>query len=340
MYRHLQMNKPNRLFNFRVRSVLDVITVMALLFWAIIGHASEGAYSANGKTFSGLQQAFDSLQDGDTLFIKRGVHEDAGVLANKNITVIAEEGAHLKSKTVQGKAALVITGDNAHIIGLECSDIAVPHKNGACIRLEASGLWLEKVYFHDSQQGVLSGKKGGLILIQNSRFENLGFDTGQSHGIYIGSGELVIQNSTFIAAKDQGHEIKTRASKTVIDKCIISSAGSADSRLVDVPNGGELVIKNSVLHQGPASVNNDLISFGVEGYNEGPHSITLTGNSIISDKERNRLLNVKDSRFRPNVFNNVLIGAFDKQWEESNIWYKNRKQAGMADYPFIPAMIE
>jgi hypothetical protein len=311
-----------------------------LIFGARLCISAEGPYSIEGKAYEHLQDAFDNLQDGATLFIRRGVYEDAAALARNNVTIIAEEGAHLKSKTVQDKAALVITGENAHIIGLECSDIAVPQKNGACIRLEASGLWLENVFFHDSQQGVLSGKKGGVILIQDSRFENLGFDTGQSHGIYIGSGELVIKNSTFIAAKDQGHEIKSRASKTVIDNCIISSAGSADSRLIDVPNGGELVVKNSVLHEGPASVNNDLISFGVEGYSDGEHSITLTGNTIISDKERNRLLNIKESRITPNVYNNVLIGAFDKQWAETNFFYKDRKDAGMAAYPYLPPMMQ
>lgn len=312
------------------------ITFLVFLFSFNVNAKSASAFKVNGHSYDSLQAAFDILQDGDTLVIGKGIHQQAGILRQNNITILAEEGAHLSKATVQGKAALVIKGNNTTIKGLECSGINVKDKNGACIRFEGKNILLDNVYFHDSQQGILSGSGKGLFIIENSRFERLGFDTGQSHGIYIGAGELYIKNSVFLASKEEGHEIKSRADKTHIENTIISSAGSVDSRLVDVPNGGELVIKNSVLHQGPESSNRDLISFGVEGVKRKTNSILIEDNLILMERGVNQLINIRNVEVTPQVQRNVMVGRSMADWSDSNMTYKDRDEVGLKPYPYLP----
>ena len=86
---------------------------------------------------------------------------------------------------------------------------------------------------------MLTGPNPGRILIRNSRFERLGLN-GTAHGIYVGGGELYVYQSEFLRSKSQGMEIKSRARKTVIERSVIASLDGVDSRLLDIPNGGEL----------------------------------------------------------------------------------------------------
>ena len=70
------------------------------------------------------------------------------------------------------KNTLVVMGNSVLIEGLECSGIHVPSGNGACLRLEGKDITIRKVFFHDSEEGILGGR--GLTVIEDSRFERLG----------------------------------------------------------------------------------------------------------------------------------------------------------------------
>jgi hypothetical protein len=122
--------------------------------------------------YAGLSAVFGSLRPGDRVVMAPGEYREAAILRVDRITIVAEDGAHLLGVAAGGKAALVIAGNDTVIEGLECSDIAVPDRNGACIRLEGRNLTLRGVHFHDSEQGILGG--GGTVLIEDSTFERLG----------------------------------------------------------------------------------------------------------------------------------------------------------------------
>jgi hypothetical protein len=149
---------------------------------------------------------------------------------------------------------LVIKGNDTTVTGLDCSEIGVPGGNGACIRLEGRNLNLDRVHFHDSEQGILGGGDGGQILITDSLFERLGAG-GSAHGIYVAADRVLIRNSRILASQGEGHEVKTRARETVIESSVIASLGGVDSRLIDISNGGILKVTGSVLQKGPISSN-------------------------------------------------------------------------------------
>jgi hypothetical protein len=284
-----------------------------------------------------VKPLLERLQPGQTVTLKPGVYTEAAVVSASNV-VIKAHGVRLENAAIEGKAALVIKGDNVTIEGLECSGIGVAGGNGACVRLEAKDLTLRNVWFRDSQSGLLSwNRDSGTVLIEDSRFERLG-SGGQAHGVYIGRGttHLIIRNSRFLSGTGEGHEIKSRAAKNTIERNVIASLDGVDSRLIDLPEGGENVIRRNVLAKGPASSNQDLIGIGLEGQ-RSLHSLNSTlieENIIILERSGSNVLLHERHVPAARIERNKVIGG--KPLGGNNTWFPDRAAAGLANYPILP----
>lgn len=296
-----------------------------------------GVIWLDGLPVDSLQLALKNAKNNSVVMLGAGDFEQSGVVKKNNITIEGQSGSRLHTSTAQGKAAIVVKGNDTIIKNIECDNINVKDNNGACVRMEGRNLTLDNVYFHDSQQGLLTNGKPGDIYILNSRFERLG-KSGRAHGIYVGGGRLFIKGSRFIASKDQGHEIKSRASETRIEKSVIASLDGNDSRLVDIPNGGLLTITDSILEQGPKSLNWNLVGYGHEGYKYLENSVTLVGNIVLMEREKgNMVLDVKDNKAKLKINQNVFIGRISKgDFDDTNFYFDDRKSAGLAAYPNLP----
>ncbi len=294
--------------------------------------------------YASVESAFAAAQDGDTIRILPGKYRDGGVLRANGVRVLAE-GAHLHSVAMDEKASLVIKGNDTSIDGLRCSDIRVASLNGACIRLEGQNLTLRRVHFHDSQSGILCGNQGhGRIAIEDSTFESIGVGPGERanpHAIYIGTtDEFVLRRSRILRSQGEGHEVKSRARRTVLEENVIASLDGSDSRLIDVPNGGEVVIRRNVLEEGPNSVNQDVIGIGLErgkghGTDHTTNLVLIEENTIILDSPgRSLLLNSRDVS-SPVFKGNIVVGGPRPEGQGTR-WYRNRASAGLPPYPALP----
>lgn len=332
------------------RCVRACLLLVALAAFALPGQAQQVTTRVcplgskpQGCDRRGLAKALREAEEGATIIVRSGVYEEAAILRANRVTIRAEFGAHLRGVAAQGKAALVIKGDDVVIEGLECSGIKVPDGNGACVRAEGRNLTLRRVHFHDSQEGLLGGN--GVLVIEDSLFERLGGDheseIGQAHGIYA-SGRVVrleLRRNRFLAAKDEGHEIKSRARTTLIEDNVIASLNGVDSRLIDVPNGGEVMIRGNVLEIGPNSSNPDLIGLGLERGRDPEldrevNRAVIEENTFIIDYALpTRLINAKGYP-EPLVRNNVVVGGAP-QPGEGNLWFIDRRAAGLRPYPAL-----
>lgn len=303
---------------------------------------------ADCQEFRQIAQAFKAAEDGATITIGGATFYEAAVLRANNVTIRGTKGTHLLETAAEGKATFVIKGNDTTIEDIQCSGVAVSDGNGACIRLEGNNLTLRNVFFHDSQQGLLTRSKGGgTILIENSRFERLGgacgIKCGRAHGIYIGRAtELTVRNSVFLSPKDEGHAIKSRAAKTTIENNVIASLEGKDSRLIDVPNGGTVIIRNNVLQEGSNSSNPDIIGIGLELAYKGieghaVNSSVIEDNTVVIEPAR-RPSSFVHSRDVPDpqVTGNTIIGG--RKPGSENTWYESREAAGLDPYPALPKL--
>ncbi|WNC68448.1 hypothetical protein RI845_18255 [Thalassotalea nanhaiensis] len=295
----------------------------------------------DGVAFTSFKLAKKSIKDGSKIFLSKGVYTQGVNLKASNIEILGEKGVVFDNASVNGKAALVLKGDNIFIENIECRNIQVKDGNGACIRFEGRNLTVRGLYAHDSHSGLMTSKDAGIVNIEYSRFERLGNRGGYSHAIYVKADLLSIKYSEFLSTKKQGSAVKTRSKKTVIEYSLLASIDGKDSRLVDAANYGELIIRNSILEQGVNTSNSQLLAYGLEKkvpVKTEVNKIEVTGNLLLLDRKKANVILKHRLADEVIVANNIIVGdpLDKKEFLKTNTWYKNRSSAKLQPYPYIP----
>jgi Right handed beta helix region len=307
-----------------------------------------------------LQEALAAALPGDHVVLSPGIYEEGAIVATPGLVVRGEPGAHLRGRAVEGKAALVIKADGVVVEGIECSGIAVRDGNGACIRIEGDDLTVRNVNFHDNQQGILSGPGGGALLVEDSRFERNGF-RGLAHGVYIGPSveTFTFRNNRVLATTGEGHGVKSRAQRTVVENNVIAGLDGRDSRAIDVPNGGEVLIRGNVLQKGPNSANAQMIGLALEGQLHETNATLIENNLIVFDTRPEGLIQdlartvgllpargiviASESPGAVVLQDNTIVGAREigggHLEDRDNRTYQSRRAAGLPPYPAIPQAV-
>jgi len=132
----------------------------------------------------------------------------------------------------------------------------------------------------------LGFKDGSHIVIRTSVFTGTGIcDRDCAHGIYIGwVASLHVFSSVFLQQHIR-HHIKSRALRTELAGNTINDGpiGNA-SNLVDVPDGGSLIMRNNVPEKGPASANRTAaISIGEESKRNTTGELVFERNTFPND---------------------------------------------------------
>jgi hypothetical protein len=307
--------------------------------------------------YTSLQDALATAMPGDQAVLAPGVYEEGAVVTTPDLVLRGELGAHLRGHAVEDKAALVIKAAGVVIEGIECSGIAVRDNNGACIRIEGDDLTVRNVHFHDNQQGILSGPGGGVLLVEGSLLERNGFG-GKAHGVYIGPTiqTFIFRNNRVLATTGAGHGVKSRAQSTIIENNVIAGLDGQDSRAIDLPNGGDVVIRGNILEKGSNSTNAQMIGLALEGDLHEVNETLIESNLVIFDTLPVGLVQslaqalglmppkgtvlLSESPGRVILRNNTIVGSRDigsGGTEQANRMYRSRDQAGLPPYPALPA---
>jgi hypothetical protein len=264
---------------------LTVLVVLPLL--AATAHAATLEVGP-GQRFAQPSEAIAVAQDGDTVAIHPGQYFDCAVVKQSNITIEGVgRGAVMTDKPCQGKALLVIDGDNVTVRNLTLQRARVPDANGAGIRAEGGNLTIESTRFLDNEDGILGADNPkATIRVLGSEFIGNGKCRGAcAHAIYVGRfARLEILNTRFLGTL-QGHNIKSRALVTRVANCDIEDGPSGSSSyLIDIPNGGTVVIEGNRMEKGPKSENRaNTIMIGEEGVEQPTAQIIVRNNVMTND---------------------------------------------------------
>ena len=308
-----------------------------------------------------LQDALAAALPGDHVVLSPGIYQEGAIVTTPGLVLRGEPGAHLQGRAVEGKAALVIKADGVVIEGIECSGIAVRDDNGACIRIEGDDLTVRNVDFHDNQQGILSGPGGGALLVEDSRFERNGF-RGRAHGLYIGPSveTFTFRNNRVLATTGEGHGVKSRAQRTIVENNVIAGLDGRDSRAIDVPNGGEVLIRGNVLQKGPNSANAQMIGLALEGRLHETNETLIENNLIVFDTRPEGLIHdlartvgllpargiviASESPGAVILQDNTIVGAREigggDLIDRDNRTYESRRAAGLPAHPAVPQAVQ
>jgi hypothetical protein len=243
-----------------------------------------------GEVFSKPSEAAAAALAGDTIMIASGTYSDCAIWPRRApfLTIQAAGGVVvIKGRTCEYKALFVIKGDGITVRGITFTGAQAPRHNGAGIRAEGRGLLVENSRFVDNEEGILAGSiPNGTIVARNSVFEGNGnCIEACAHGIYVGNiAELRIETSNFLE-QQIGHHVKSRAARTVLNgNTIMDGPFGTASYLVDIPNGGALIMRNNILQKGPLSDNPRVaVILGEEGATNVTSEIVIEDNQFTND---------------------------------------------------------
>ena len=225
-----------------------------------------------GQRFERPSQAAAVARAGDTVRIAAGRYTDCAIWRAPGLRIMADGGPVEITGPVCGSKALFVTAaPRIEIVGITFRGATAPAGNGAGIRAEGGDLTIRASRFEENENGILSAPTpGATILVEDSTFlRNGALRDGRecAHGIYIGAaGALLIRRSRFEATR-VCHHVKSRAARTeILDSQILDGPDGRASFLVDIPNGGELLLRGNTLRKGPNSGNpGTAIALGFEG---------------------------------------------------------------------------
>ena len=292
--------------------IKSVATVVCSLL-AFSFNASANSVLVDGKPFASLKSAIASIKDGSRVYLEAGVYTEGAYIKASNIAILGEPGVVFDSALADGKAALVLTGDNVEVESVECRNIKAPAGNGACIRFEGANLIARDIHVHDCESGIMTASDTGKVEVSYSRFERLGNRNGYAHVLYLKADELHFRYSSILSTKMQGSGIKSRSKKVLVENSIIAALDGVDSRLIDMANYGELIVRDSILQQGNNSSNSQLIAYGLETKVKQEfkiNKIVIKDNLIFFDRRQANVLvrsRLEDERI---VSGNVFVWGF------------------------------
>ena len=264
-------------------------TVVALALFAATSAQARTLEVGQGKTYPVPSAAVAAAQPGDVIDISPGQYFDCAVIAKNNLTIEGVGDAEkvvMTDKACEGKALLVIRGENTTIRNMTLTRVRVPDENGAGIRGESKSITIDKVRFVNNQNGILSGSEGGTMTIKNSYFEKNGSCGGScAHAVYVGRLDLLHVENTRFFDTQHAHHIKSRAARTEVIGCDIEDGpdGTA-SYEVEAPNGGSVVVRDSKIIKGPNAENHTAaIMIGSEGVTQMTPEIIIANNTFRND---------------------------------------------------------
>src|SRR4051794_8049050 len=244
-----------------------------------------------GQQYSAITDAVANAQNGDIIEVQAGAYPNQYISIRKNITLqgIGGRVEIVSTGLIPNGKAIFVTNGDITIENFTFSGARVANRNGAGIKEESGNLVLDNCGFFNNEMGVLTGNSGlGSITVNNSEFAYNGVDSAYSpsigHNLYVGRIESLTVNRSYFHEAKVGHEIKSRAfDTTIINPRIYDLSGTA-SYSIDLPNGGNAVIQDNVIEQGPFSQNPIIITFGEEGNLNPSKNLLVSGNIILNDK--------------------------------------------------------
>jgi hypothetical protein len=315
--------------------------------------------SGSHPTTVSIQTIVDAAPPGSRIKVPPGLYT-AGAIIRKPIAVDMA-GVRVLAPA-QGKAALVVAGVKGVVIeNLKSSGLS-GGGNLAGVRAEgAFDVTIRRAHIFDNEMGLLTSNEGGRLVIEDSLIEEVGHASSDlGHLVYAGAiDELVIRSSTLRMSRNFGHIVKSRAKRTVIERSFLLGMSGRDSRELDLPCGGEVIVRDSVIQKGADSDNAEMIGLAGEvaaGQNcpLGLHansSVVLQDNWLIFDRKGqapepgwqrgdNRLMNdFSRGKVPVRITGNRIVNM--RAWglasvPAGNAVFADRPAAGLAAYPALP----
>lgn len=244
-----------------------------------------------GEKYATMPEVMADAETGDVISIKRGNYHTCFKITVPGVTIRGadpddRDATRIGSKICDHKGVVLQSAPDVTLQGFHLTGVGVEDD---LIRQQAPNLYLRDMHLSEAGNGILSDSglfgTNSVTRIDDSLFENIGGTSGgtagRRHGVYLAGQRCGVLNSIFRDPKAGGHLIKARCAETYVMGSILDASNGGGSRVIDVPNGGLLVIEDNDIKSGWTRDNPEAIAYGLEANPETvlPGTITSTNNT-------------------------------------------------------------
>ena len=302
------------------------------------------------------QSYIDTAPEGSHVTIPPGLYAQ-GIRIDKDLRVNLT-GARFE-RPVDDKANVLVENAKRRIT-VVITGYDMPGAKGggneAAIRADYDyDLTVRDFRVHDSNMGILTGNRGGRLVLEDGLVSETCCGSDLSHGVYMGmSEELIMRRVTVTNLRRLGHLVKSRAARTVIEDCRLVGGEGRYSRELDAPNGGHIVLRRNLIEKGPNTDNAESIAVGAEAVDPSqpgkllhPTSFEFTQNTVVFDRKGARPEPAHDGganefgkwrhvpvgatvRITGNTFVNMKSWGEFSDFSSTNRMFATREAAGLA----------
>ena len=280
--------------------------------------------------FAALNNAVKAAENGDVVYIASGTYTPPATSYYKDLKV--EKDLHfigdtnnrpvfvgptewIDSKGVSHPAGVYkgifsVSRNTATFENLIFKGAANTDRNGAGIRATSYGeLTVKNCLFKNNNNGVLvdHGHKG--VSIYDSEFIGNGEGDGYSHGVYLHSAKILVENSIFRDTK-VGNQIKTLGEfSTTIRNNIIDDGVGNPSRAIDMTGGGDILIEGNTITRTANADNPRIMYYSAGRTDREAGDQLIVRNNTIYNSHPNAVLSVNATDKPITLENNTITNT-------------------------------
>jgi hypothetical protein len=304
----------DRLVTTRHSAVAFALATLVLLFLGSSSAFARVLQVGAQAQFKLPSHAAAVARDGDKIVIEPGLYRDCAIWLAPNLTIEGRgPGVVIADKVCLERGIFVVVADNVTIRNIVFSGARGRFHTAAGILGEGANLTVLNSQFLNNENGILlGGGPNSRVRIFHSAFRGNGSCEGPcAHGVYAGThiALLDIQHCRFLDTRT-AHHVKSRAQTTVIANNEIADGDSGTSSyLIDIPNGGNVLVQQNTMGKGANSSNPAVaISIGIEGITNSTNVLVVRENRFASTL-RDFTTFVRNSTLTPAILTgNTLVG--------------------------------
>ena len=282
------------------------------------------------NNFADLNNAVKTADDGDTVYIASGTYTPLVTDYYKDIKVAKDLhfiGDVNNRPVFVGPTEWIDSNGVSHPAGVNKGIFSVAKntavfenmvfqgagntdRNGAGIRASYYGhLTVKNCLFKNNHNGVLVDHGHKNVSIYDSEFIANGEGDGYSHGVYLHSERILVENSIFRDTK-VGSQIKTLGEfSTTIRNNIIDDGVGNPSRAVDMTGGGDILIEGNTITRTANADNSRIFYYSAGRTDREAGDSLIIRNNTIYNSHPNAMLSVNATDKPITLENNTLTNT-------------------------------
>lgn len=327
---------------------MNIRHAWTLMRWGTLAIAASPAHAADlavgpGRAFTSIEAALTCARPGDTILVhplpaNRPYEAVALQITQPRLTIravipagqrvpLSGKGFDYSGRGPIPRALIQFNrgADDALVEGFELFGAHNASHNGAGVRInQANRVTLRDCDLHGNDMGLMSNGDGTPQTAADQRVESCRIhdngdrtDPGYNHNLYLGGTSVTLVGCEVFASLT-GHNVKSRAHRTVVLACYIHDAANRELDLVDARGdtttaGSDAVLAgNVIVKAGNCPGNRGVIHFGQDGGHGHEGTLYLVHNTIVTPYV-SPVVQLSAPGVRVRLFNNLVTDGGARQ---------------------------